>query len=636
LLVLLACALAGAAHAQEATRPRVEPALARALADAGEADAALRRQASSPRARAGELRVIAEPPRGRGADALPLAEIRALGARIDGVSRSRVRIAGSPAVLARVARIAGIGALRYPLLPVPVEGAGLHISESVGLVGATPFQTNGVTGSGVDVAVVDLGFWRLAEAIGLGEIPPDTVTYDIVGAGIEAVTSHGTAVAEQVVDMAPGVRLHVILIEDELDLELAIDYVRDNGIRIANLSVNWFQTSYYDDTGPISDMINASHDVDGVFWAVGGGNWGYRHWRGAAVDVDTDRWLEFAVGDEQLGLSPETTAQVCLLLNWNQYGPDPATDLDLYVYSGGGAQLALGDARQTAGIPPAEQACWDPIPGDTPYARVRRFSGSLAGVDLTVISSNVTIAADNRVAASSLVDPAVAHGAFAVGAVDEAVWNQPTPPIEPLSSQGPTTDGRTKPELVAPDRTDSLARPDAPGTSFASPVAAGAAALMLAQNSTLTNLQLRAGLIAAAQDVGPVVGQDDTYGWGKLVVPVVAPGPDGDTDGIQDAFDVCPFEPDPLQLDSNSDGIGNACQCGDLSGDGLITGTDVDVLRDWLTAVVPPAAALARCNVIGVAIPLGGDCRIDDRVVLERALSSEPPGVAQVCGPALP
>ncbi|MEX2206035.1 MAG: S8 family serine peptidase [Myxococcota bacterium] len=637
MLALLACLLASAAHAQEGARPRVAAALARALADPGAAAVELRRQAASPRARAGELRVIAEPPRGLRAADLPLARIRALGARVDGIARSRVRIAGSPAVLARVAELTGIGELHFPLVPVPVEGAGLHISESVALVGAAALQLAGVTGSGVEVAVLDLGFWRLTEAINTGEIPADTQTYDITGNGIETVTSHGTAVAEQVTDMAPGVNLHLIMFEDEVDFELGVDYVRDHGIRIANLSVNWFGTSYYDDTGPINDLINESHDTDGVFWAVGGGNWGFRHWRGGWLDENADGWLSFAANDDQLGFAPEALVQSCLLLNWDQYTGSPATDLDLYIYRVGFVPpVVSSQSRQSTTGKPVEQACFTPVSGQSYYARVHRFSGPTAGLDMTVISANLTLAPEHRVVASSMVDPAVAHGAFAVGAVDHLNWNLPVPTIEPLSSWGPTTDGRPKPELVAPDRTDSLTRPDVPGTSFAAPVVAGAAALLLAQNSTFTNLQLRATLIAAAQDVG-AAGHDSTYGWGKLVTPVVPPGPDGDADGVQDLFDVCPFEPDPLQLDANSDGIGDACQCGDLSGDGLISSADADLLRDWLRAIPPSPSALARCNVKGPEIPLGADCRIDDWAVLERTLAgSLPPGIAQVCGPALP
>ena len=213
----------------------------------------------------------------------------------------------------------------------------------------------------------------------------------------------------------------------------------------------------------------------------------------------------------------------------------------------------------------------------------------------------------------------------------------PTPPIESLSSWGPTTDGRPKPELVAPDRTDEPhATPTCAGTSFAAPVVAGAAALMLSQNSTLSNLQLRAALIAATLDVG-APGHDSTVRLGQARrADRARPDPDADGDGLQDAIDLCPFEPDPLRLDANGDGIGDACQCGDLSGDGMISSADVDVLRDWLTAVVRRARALARCNVIGPAIPLGADCR-DRRLGRARARprrrgAGHRPG----CGPALP
>jgi hypothetical protein len=291
-------------------------------------------------------------------------------------------------------------------------------------------------------------------------------------------------------------------------------------------------------------------------------------------------------------------------------------------------------------VDPLETACFTPLLAEQPYdVRVRRFSspGSVPpGLDLTIVSSNATIdEASETIVASSMVDPAVAHGAFAVGAVAYTVWNLPSPTIESLSSQGPTNDGRPKPELVAPDRTDSLTKAGVPGTSFAAPVVAGAAALMLSQNSTLTKLQLRAELIAAAQDVG-TAGHDSAFGWGKLVVPVVAAGPDADGDLIQDLFDVCDFEPDPAQTDANGDGIGDACQCGDLTGDGLITGADADLVQTWLTAAGPVPAGIARCNIWGPAVPAGADCRIDDWALLQRALGSAPPGINQICTPALP
>ncbi|HKC50517.1 MAG TPA: hypothetical protein VKF60_06965, partial [Myxococcota bacterium] len=385
----------------------MEPRLARALEDPVAADTELRLQDANRRGvtRAGELRVVVEPPAGRGADALPLAALRALGAHVDAQSRSFVRISASPAVLRRAAGLGGIRALRFPFRPVPVDGAGSVVSQSVALTGASARQAAGIDGSGVKVAVVDVGFISLTLAKQSGDIPASAIAVDFSAAGMETGTAHGTAVAEQVADMAPGAQLYLLMFGDEVDFENAVAYVRDNGIRIANLSVNWFGTSYYGDTGPITNIINHSHDVDGVFWAVGGGNWGFRHWRGPWLDEDADGWQSFAPNDERLGTVAEQT-QICWVLNWNQY-PDhyagPVTDLDLFVYSNAGALVASSLVRQVAGSFPVEQACFPRVGSEEPYSLgVRRFLGPTAGLELTLVSSDSAVAVGEEVFGSSM------------------------------------------------------------------------------------------------------------------------------------------------------------------------------------------------------------------------------------------
>lgn len=53
------------------------------------------------------------------------------------------------------------------------------------------------------------------------------------------------------------------------------------------------------------------------------------------------------------------------------------------------------------------------------------------------------------------------------------------------------------------------------GTSFASPIAAGVAALVLATNPKLTNQELLAVLTATADDIGDP-GFDSSFGWGRI------------------------------------------------------------------------------------------------------------------------
>ena len=91
---------------------------------------------------------------------------------------------------------------------------------------------------------------------------------------------------------------------------------------------------------------------------------------------------------------------------------------------------------------------------------------------------------------------------MSVGAVDQS-----TDLLEAFSSQGPTDDTRLKPEICGPDRTrthQTTLSPSAPGTfpgtSASTPHVAGAAALLLEQNSGLSVSQLRDKLINEARN----------------------------------------------------------------------------------------------------------------------------------------
>jgi len=118
---------------------------------------------------------------------------------------------------------------------------------------------------------------------------------------------------------------------------------------------------------------------------------------------------------------------------------------------------------------------------------------------------------------------------------------------------------------------------------------------------------------------------------------------DGDGDGIADLVDNCPFAANPSQLDSGGvrtgtppDGIGDTCQCGDVSfDDGIVSAGDIATFRSALASPSSPGlspAAITRCNVIGSA----GPCTIRDLAVIVRALRSPPlaPGISQVCDAA--
>jgi hypothetical protein len=118
-------------------------------------------------------------------------------------------------------------------------------------------------------------------------------------------------------------------------------------------------------------------------------------------------------------------------------------------------------------------------------------------------------------------------------------------------------------------------------------------------------------------------------------------GGDTDADGVPNAADVCPFTPNPTQLDTRGyqtllpDGIGDACQCGDLDGDDAVyPASEVPRLRNSLAGLAPGVANPAECSVIGGPY----DCDLLDLVVLRRAAATPPraPGTGEFCDAATP
>lgn len=121
-------------------------------------------------------------------------------------------------------------------------------------------------------------------------------------------------------------------------------------------------------------------------------------------------------------------------------------------------------------------------------------------------------------------------------------------------------------------------------------------------------------------------------------------GDDADGDGVPDSTDNCPFAANPDQSDrggigatSAADGIGDACQCGDVSGDGRVSLSDAILVSRSL--LKPPLATLARpalCDVTGVPGTSGATCTLADAVALRRALLAPPTAnIAQQCAPAV-
>lgn len=106
--------------------------------------------------------------------------------------------------------------------------------------------------------------------------------------------------------------------------------------------------------------------------------------------------------------------------------------------------------------------------------------------------------------------PADGDSVFTIGAVDPAGL------YAYFSSQGPTSDGRTKPDVSAQGISTIVATvptgiAGGNGTSFSSPLIAGASACLWQANPTLSNMELMAAIKGSATKSG---NPDNFLGWG--------------------------------------------------------------------------------------------------------------------------
>jgi len=144
---------------------------------------------------------------------------------------------------------------------------------------------------------------------------------------------------------------------------------------------------------------------------------------------------------------------------------------------------------------------------------------------------------------------------------------------------------------------------------------------------------------------------------------------DSDGDGVPDDSDNCPYfmngnellpggEPQGnnggVATTATDDGVGDLCQCGDATGDGIVTDAfavptvtedDVTTCQQVLAAcgtqspcAVPPGAPFDAADVERCAVANGEQRSIVDILIMELELNGEDSGAAigQVCTPAVP
>ena len=460
--------------------------------------------------------VILVPHLGQASASIDTSSLATLGGRVLAQSKSLMRVSVPASSLLAVSELPGVRFVRRPHRP----HSQVTISEGASRIGALANHSAGVKGQRVKVAIIDGGF-KGADQLGL-DMPEGWRIFDHTDEGMYAGDDvHGTACAEIVYDVAPEAELTLLKTDDLVDLENAKDLCIREGIDIINHSIGWFGTGIGDGRGRACDIVNDAAD-NGILWVNSAGNNAKSHYDGFWFDSDDDGWQNFSGEDEVLAFEAEAGEEIRVFLTWNDW-PDTRQNYDLYLdfvdSSGNLKTIAESTNRQNvSGGDPVESI-------EIEVEKSGEYGISVRSEDarprkLKIWSLNHDFE-EYSVAENSIGSPADARGAMSVGAIYHRNWN--TGRIEDYSSRGPTTDGRTKPDLVAPTGVSTASYgPNLlyGGTSAAAPHVAGAAALIKSANPLYSRTQLWDALVDATVDIGPR-GRDNDSGYGKLVLPIM-------------------------------------------------------------------------------------------------------------------
>ena len=490
----------------------------------------------------------------------------------DGVSyvRAPERVSHPPAPVRTRAERAGGPAERENVGP----GTGAVIGQNVALTNAVAWQAAGIGGA-VKVGIIDyfdLGLWspseegplpdpahRFCQDTSIAAASQDNLCNPAFNNGVNDGDGfeHGVAVAQVVKDMAPAAELYLATVGTAADLQAAIDFFANNGVRILTRSLGAAYDGPGDGTGPLASIVDDAVSR-GLTWFNSAGNDATDGYARIVVPDSlgaTGNYVDFDNGpgvDTLLRISGS-----CVLFDgvrwsdWNRAPRDrsdyaieywePTSDpgTDESVNPAGLVSLGAEDASQVNGAPPLEAADTSVCPHNgygfakgIMYLRIRRntFSSTTGDPDvLEVAIGDGYMEFGRSQAPFSAAKPVVDSrnpGLVAVGAVDPANGSGTPDALAFYSSQGPTNDLRIKPDVSAPSCvSSSIYAPSCfNGTSAASPTVAGMAALLLDAGIALPGVPLAAAVKHFVVDRpfaagGPPDGADNKYGTGQVRLP---------------------------------------------------------------------------------------------------------------------
>lgn len=450
--------------------------------------------------------------------------------------------------------------------------------EEVAITNAAAWHAAGYGGAGVKVGIIDyfdLSIWNVTEK---GPKPTlanghmfckDSTNFGlcsggtIVDAGFDG--KHGNSVAEIVKDMAPLADVYIASTGTVSDLQDAITWFAANGVTIVTRSLGAPYDGPGDGTGPLDSVVDYAAGL-GLVWFNSAGNDaldGYMR-RSVPTDLASNGYVDFDSGPAvDTWLRLDAGFSICGVLfdgirwsndwylpagqrtdyaieffeplngthaNDDHYNPASMAEvqgIDLDRSTANGVRNAH-DSSQIAGASPieADDLCVYPQNafgnfGGVVYMRIKRNAATPVGAtpdQLEIALGDGLLELGYSDAPGSASKPVVDSrnpSLVAVGAIDPPSGTA----LGFYSSQGPTFDGRIKPDISAPAGFSSVAWGGLfSGTSAASPVAAGAAALLQSAGLAVPGRSTAALVKHFVNDLG-ASGADNSFGAGKVLLP---------------------------------------------------------------------------------------------------------------------
>ncbi|MDR3256082.1 MAG: S8 family serine peptidase [Endomicrobium sp.] len=420
------------------------------------------------------------------------------------------------------------------------------ITEGRDCIKATKFVLDNIAGEGVKIAIIDEGFAGYDKLQQKGELPvaQNLITKDFTRTPPSEIDptleteKHGSGCAEIIYDIVPKAKMYLLKIKEKTDFDGAYTYCTSEGIDIVSASLGWsFSGCFMDGTSEIDEIVDArSKNILSVF-AVG--NEGNTSWFGSFQDDGTgEKYTKFPSGRNYLEVNVPLSVKIHFI--WNDFRNSPyqdfsISDYSLYVYDQNG--VLIRSYPHVSGSPPHIEFVNETSQTKLRF-KIQKTKDTESGREMRLFYSTTegryrnqpfVVNEADRNPESSLCTPADSRTVLAVGAMNCSNYDNGL--IESFSSRGPTRpskktkikynlDFMTKPDIVAPDGVSTLSYGVRAfsGTSAATPHIAGAAAILLSLDPTLSkNIpKFKNYVISYATQIQS--SPDNTYGNGKLIL----------------------------------------------------------------------------------------------------------------------